>query len=84
MGRANSLEKALMLGKTEGKRKEEQQRIRLLDSITSSVIMNLRKLWVVSGGQRSLVCCSPSGHRVGHNLVTEQQQNEQQKTTIKM
>ena len=27
-----------------------------------------------SGGQRSLVCCSPWGHKVGHNLVTKQQQ----------
>ena len=28
-----------------------------------------------SGGQRSLVCCSPWGHRFGHNLATEEQQN---------
>ena len=27
-----------------------------------------------SGGQRRLACCSPSGHRVRHDLVTEQQQ----------
>ena len=42
--RANSLEKALMLGKIEGKRKRGRQRIRWLDSITNSVDMNLSKL----------------------------------------
>ena len=43
MRRANSLEKILMLGKTEGERRG-QQRMRWLDSITDSVEMNLRKL----------------------------------------
>ena len=43
MQKANSLEKTLMLGKTEGKRRG-WQRIRLLDSITNSVDMNLSKL----------------------------------------
>ena len=38
------MEKALMLGKIEGKRKRGQQRIRWLDSITNSVDMNLSKL----------------------------------------
>ena len=42
--RANSLEKTLMLGKNEGKRRREWQRMRLLDDITDSVSMNLRKL----------------------------------------
>ena len=42
--RADSLEKALTLGKTEGKRRREQQRMRSLDSITDSVDMNLSKL----------------------------------------
>ena len=44
MQRANSLEKTLMLGKTEGKRRRRWQRMRWLDSIIDSVDMNLRKL----------------------------------------
>ena len=33
-----------------------------------------------SGGQASLVCCSPWGHRVGHNIAAEQQQNARQES----
>ena len=42
--RAHSLEKTLMLGKIEGKRRGGQQRMRWLDSITNSMNMNLSKL----------------------------------------
>ena len=41
----NSVEKSLMLGKTEGKRRREQQRMRCLHSIMDSVNMNLSKCW---------------------------------------
>ena len=43
MRRANSLKKTLMLGKTEGRRRRGQQRIRSLDSITNSMDMSLSK-----------------------------------------
>ena len=44
MRRAHSLEKTLMLGNMEGKRRRGQQRMRWLDSITDSVDMNLGKV----------------------------------------
>ena len=44
MRRADSLEKTLMLGKTEGKRRKEWQRMRCLESIPDSMDMNLSKL----------------------------------------
>ena len=62
MQRADSLEKTLMLGKIEGKRRKGQQRMRWLDSITDSMDMNLSKPGD-SEGQGSLSCCSPWGRK---------------------
>ena len=60
MLRVGSLEKTLMLGKNEGRRRRGRQRMRLLDGITHSMDM----VWVdpgVGDGQGGLARCSPWG-----------------------
>ena len=74
MQRADSLEKTLMLGKIEDRRRRGQQRMRWLDGITDVTDMNLSKLGD-NEGPGSLVYCSPWGCRVRHDLVAEQQQH---------
>ena len=58
MQRLNSLEKTLMLGKIEGRRRG-QQRMRWLDSITDSMDMNLSKFWDIVGDRRAWWCYNP-------------------------
>ena len=72
MRRADSLEKTLMLGKIEVKRRR-QQRMGWLDSITDSMDTNLSKLWeaVKDRGAWHAVA---HGVTVRHNLATQQQQ----------
>ena len=59
MGRTDSFEKTLVLGRIEGRRRRRQQRMRWLDSITYSMDMNLGKLQELVMPSNHLILCHP-------------------------
>ena len=61
MQRTDSLEKTLMLGKIEGRRRRGRQRMRWLDGITRLDGCEFEQALAVGDGQGSLVCCSSRG-----------------------
>ena len=74
MQRTDTLEKTLMLGKIEGRRRRLQQRMKWLDGITDSMDMSLSNLREIWSTEEYGILQSMGLQRVGYDLKTEKQQ----------
>ena len=77
MGRADSLEMTLMLGKIKGRRKRGRQMRRWLDVITKLNGHDFEQTLRVGDGQRSLACCSPQTEQLNNNTRERPKKTEQ-------